>query len=220
MDAKTRNTIDLIRNRYAERVEEIRGDRTRTDEYKRATLAREYLTAKGRIDALSAKDKTSQAGRRRTLEAQVFGISGLIGDSGSLAISRRDAGDRAAQLTDERSALDLLARAERSGDEPLARAIAERAVEAGWADVANTFLETRPLLDKALTEIWNYESPSLATEMRDAMEIALAKPHEIDGIPDHQLGQIAESGDNSPALNDPLLADDFAASLNAGRSAT
>ena len=56
--------------------------------------------------------------------------------------------------------LSLLARADRTNDEPLARAIAERAYEMDWPDVANAFLDSRPHLEERFTELWSQTKPS------------------------------------------------------------
>lgn len=192
IDDKTRTTIDLIRQRYSSTIEEIRADNSRTEDYKRSEMAREFITARRRINDLAAKSTAEATNRRRSLESQVFGIGALSGDAGSLAISRRDASDRVAQLKDEAAALDLLVRADRSGDEPLAQALAERAVVDDWADVANAFVETRPHLKSALSEIWNTKKPGIVSEMAEAQATLILKPHELSTIPDHQLEILAD----------------------------
>lgn len=60
---------------------------------------------------------------KRSLTRELFGATSV---SGSDAISMRDALDRADSLNSPGQALELLDRAERSGDRHLAQAVAQR----------------------------------------------------------------------------------------------
>ena len=139
---------------------------------------------------LSLNATQPSAAHQRQLEGALFGSSALSGDPASWAISRRDAGDRAAKIDQPTEAASLLARAERSNDEPLARAIAERAYEMGWVDVANQFLETRPHLDEQFTELWSQTKPSLSDTIHDSFQLEI-KPEELGGMSNYEIDRLA-----------------------------
>ena len=77
---------------------------------------------------------------------------GLPGDVASLSISRRDAGDRVAGITDPVQLQRLLAQAVRSGDDVLSRAIAQAAVEQDDAATTNAFTAAYPDLQPAAND--------------------------------------------------------------------
>jgi hypothetical protein len=84
----------------------------------------------------------------------VFGVGGIPGDAGSLAISSRDAADRVASASAE-ELRDLLDRATRSRDEVLARAVVQRAIEEGDPKVVNDFTARRPELLDPTERLWD-----------------------------------------------------------------
>lgn len=191
--------IEQHRQRYAGTFDSIRNDKTRTEGWKREQLAVRYLELKRDVDAALAAHERDAATRRRAAERKVFGIESIPGDRASLAISRRDAGDRAAKLTTAADALALLARAERSGDEPLARAIAEHAMDSGWVDVANAFLDTRPHLDADYSDLWNQTSRTVTGEVEEAFTYGTLKPRELDSVNEYQLPVLAEGSAQATA---------------------
>lgn len=137
------------------RYDSIRADATRSDDYKRYELA---VTARRLNNELTDKlvDMAARVVNTDVEDAaRAFGTKGLSGDAASLIISRRDAGDRVAEVSNKEDLMSLLTRATRSGDEVLARAAAERAVELQYADVVNKFLESRPELDASVERLWN-----------------------------------------------------------------
>lgn len=185
--------IESIRGKYARQIEGIRTEAGRTDEWRRQQLARIYRTIRDEAQAVVDASKADAERQRRINEGKVFGLVGIAGEPASLAISRRDAGDRAANLETESEALALLARAERSGDEPLARAIVERATDAGWVNVANAFLGQRPHLDDAVNALWQQKANSVQDDFMLAMSLGSLKPRELGTMSDVQIDRVADT---------------------------
>ena len=156
-------------------LDRIRRDDSRTEAWKRQEIARTYRRMCQARDRLIEAQDDAQRKHQRELEGALFGAPATSGDPASWAISRRDAGDRVAQIKTPTQAAELLARAERTNDEPLARAVAERAYQMDWADVANAFLDSRPHLEDRFTELWSQAKPSLQRQFHDAM-VFQAKP--------------------------------------------
>ncbi|GAB3349946.1 hypothetical protein [Modestobacter lapidis] len=185
--------IEGIRTKCARQIDVIRTEAGRTDEWRRQQLARIYRVIRDEAQAAADAHEANVNRQRRITESKVFGLVGVAGDPASLAISRRDAGDRAAQLKSESEALALLARAERSGDEPLARAIVERATEAGWVNVANAFLDVRPHLNDEVNELWQQAANSVQDDFRMAMTLGGLKPRELGSLSDEQIDKVADT---------------------------
>jgi len=133
----------------------IKSDTDYTPDARRRRMEEVY---QGRRQALD-QELTSLASRvgydDRADVARAFGIAGLAGDPASLAISMRDAQDRAAKEESSDGLVDLVRRATRNGDEVLARAAAQRAMELRYDKPLHEFVETRPALDSIVEDIWN-----------------------------------------------------------------
>ncbi len=133
----------------------IREDEGRTDDWKAEQLQETYQTIHGKVTE-KLVDMAASAGRAERADAErVFGTAGLTGDSASLAISSRDAGDRVAQLSTTAELRDALQRATRNGDEVFARAVVEHAIHSGDRSLVNDFLATRDSLAEPVQRLWN-----------------------------------------------------------------
>jgi len=133
----------------------IREDEGRTPEWKAEQLDRTYNSFRAEvITKVVEKARSADADDQRDA-AQVFGVRGLPGDAASLAISARDAADRVAQTSSVDDLRDLLERATRVGDEVLARAVAQRAVDIVAPSVLNDFAATREHLRPAAERLWS-----------------------------------------------------------------
>lgn len=166
----------------AGRYDQIRNESMYTDEAKRWQLAVAYVQQRRRIDQELA-DKASKVIRTDRDDAErVFGVKGLNGDAASLVISRRDAADRVAAVEERTELRELLRRGTRSGDEVLARAVAERAVEMQDATTMNQFLADRPELDAAGERLWNAQRSEHET-FSYSMQLGAVRPHELSGMP-------------------------------------
>ena len=129
----------------------------------------------------------------------MFGLSGNPGPQD--VISYRDAQDRVGNLgaDDEAKAAQLFDRAQLSGDKILAAAVVNRAFEAGWVDVAYSYIESHPYYGPTVEELWslNQDSPEIETNLGKAVENSLAfhleKPAEIGHVHlESQIETIAE----------------------------
>jgi len=124
--------------------------------------------------------------------ANVLGIGGLKGDVASLSISRRDAGDRVADENDTASLQRLLATATRIGDEPLARAIAEKALALGDADTLNQFTAGRPSLADAVERLWTAQNrKSTTTDLTVGFRLTALKPAALASRMDYEIAALA-----------------------------
>jgi hypothetical protein len=195
-----------IKEQLRRDVESIRNDPRFTDEAKRVQLARAYRDAKREMTKLRTAQADSAQQEREQLERRLFGIDRFVNLSNphesraTLAVSYRDAQDRAARL-DQDGALGLIGRAVRSGDEILARVVLERAVEQNWIDVLNAYAERNPgsepdlqrLVDLNALEATGaarttsrYARQSVTVELLHALD----KPAEIAGLADDQIDQL------------------------------
>lgn len=188
--------LDAETKKAGEAYRVLREDGTRTDDYKRWTLAVQYMRHRRSVEEqIAQKASTAVRSDRGDAEA-VFGVRGLPGDAASLVISRRDAADRVAKVEERTDLRELLARATRSGDEVLARAVAERAVEMQDANTMNQFIADRPDLEAASERLWNAQRAGDAS-MVMTMRLAGLRPAELSGM---DRGSIEYLVDNEPTV--------------------
>ncbi|WP_223984687.1 hypothetical protein [Arthrobacter sp. NicSoilB8] len=102
-------------------------------------------------------------------------------------ISYRDAQDRIANLgtNDEAKAVQLFDSGQLSGDNILAAAVVSRALEADWANVANSYIEAHPYYGAMVEELWYLNQHSLENEnnlgkaFENSLAFHLEKPSEL-----------------------------------------
>ena len=156
----------------------IKSDTDYTPDARRRRMEEVY---QGRRQALD-QELTSLASRvgydDRADVARAFGIAGLAGDPASLAISMRDAQDRAAKEESSDGLVDLVRRATRNGDEVLARAAAQRAMELRYDKPLHEFCETRPALDSIVEDIWNAQRRGV-NRLQWTVQLSALKPPTI-----------------------------------------
>lgn len=174
--------------------EEVRSDASRTEEYKKWALAVAASQILRSYEQELTKMASTVVSSDRSDAERVFGVRGIAGDPASLVISRRDAGDRVAAITNPGELRTLLARATRSGDEVLARAIAERAVEMQDAPTVHQFIADRPDLDAACERLWNAERAGNDTIAVSSQLMAL-KPVELGGVSFDSIEAMARNGE-------------------------
>lgn len=125
-----------------------------SDQARTVAKARAWKRATDAAQILREQNDNAIRTQRKDLAREFLGYHYRGPVTGQDALSRRDAQDRAATIEDPAEALALLERAERSQDEHLASAIAERAAELSrepkWAAVAYAYAQTRPNAAKAL----------------------------------------------------------------------
>src|SRR3954452_19785825 len=92
----------------------------------------------------------------------------------------------------------LLRQAERSGDEVLARAVAQFAhdqrgpFDAGWHDVIDAFASRRPEVAHKLEALAAAQRDDLGASIGSAFVFALFKPTELERYSDYRLCIVAE----------------------------
>jgi hypothetical protein len=156
-------------------------------------IARAYIAAQAQMDKLSGEVAAKTDARMRVLTGQIWGVDDIPGDKVSASISLRDATDRAQTLTTSHDAMALLATAERSGDELLARAVACQADQLGFDDVAGAYFATRPAKAKVNAELHSLV-PSLKTmNAVDIFLYVLPAPAGLDARNPYRIQQIADN---------------------------
>lgn len=176
----------------ADAYNQIRADNTRSASYVTTAVVREYVQRAGTL-ARQLGTLADRAEQQDGADARrVFGIDGLPGDVASLSISRRDAGDRVADELDAAKLGQLLATATRNGDEVLARAVAERAVQIGAADVLDQFTQDRPALADAVQRLWTAATPRINTnDMVTLFTLATLRPGEVSRLTPSEFAELA-----------------------------
>jgi|GEM_PF-5908183 len=190
--------IEAIRRRYADKIEAIRNEQTRTDEWKLAQLAKVYVTIHSRVEGAQARADGAERAALRDAQHQVLGTVGLKGDSASLIISQRDAADRVASIKSVDQALHLLGQANATGDQILARAVAGLALRNQWVDVADAFLNGYPELNDPYNLLWANEhgsTSSLAMELHHESAIMSLRPRELAGLSLTRIRDLAAQAD-------------------------
>lgn len=145
----------------------IRNDPDHSDSWKAEALRAAHRSVTAELDEWLERNVSSALRSERADYAAVFGVDGLPGDVASLAISRRDAADRVAAAGNRSDLVELLKRATYSGDEVLARAVAERAFREQDVAILNDYLEDRHNVHEPAKRLW-----SGSQRQGDTMEFA------------------------------------------------
>lgn len=189
---EARQLLEARASRAAREYDLIRSDASLSEAGKRQRLAGVATQVRREAEAEIAKLAARVIDLDRDDAGKVLGVSGLQGDPASLVISRRDAADRVAQTSTREELQELLRRATRSGDEVLARAVAEKALEELDAKTMNQFLADRPLLDDAANRLWNARQAE-TDGFSIAIQAADLSPHEFFGMDSDAVREIAEA---------------------------
>lgn len=194
---------DAIRRRHDDDNNKVRARTELTSDAKRALLAKNYLAAQRQMADLQQRAGTDTAADKAKAGRDAFGVHGIAGDSASVSISMRDAQDRSDNLKDPDDAARLLARAEQSGDEPLARAVAAKALEmysssvgggsTAWASVVDDFTATRPRAATAVQTILDLADGPMTA--RDMFAWALPKPPDLGTTDSYQMQTLADGAE-------------------------
>lgn len=185
---------DKVRDDLDTKINRVRANKDLTPEAKRIQIARHYSDAKTAIDAMAASKPNETAAQVAAAKRAAFGIDDLVSgaspaERATMAMSYRDAQQRAAQITNPAEALHLMGIAEQSGDELLVRAIGNASLQGfGMSEVADHYLAQRPAQAEALQRVHDLQRPpSLAT----MLEHVVPKPAEVSNLDDGQIAQIA-----------------------------
>jgi hypothetical protein len=189
----TLNAANRIRDDLGAAVDRIGCMAALNPDAQLCLIARAYLAAKAQMDKLSTDTAAKTDARTRVLTAQVWGLADFSGDRVSAAISLRDATDRAQALDSLPAATILLATAERSGDELLARAVACQADAMGWDDVAGAYFATRPAAAKANAELHGLVPTLKSMNAVDLFLYVLPAPVGLNAVNPYRIQQIADN---------------------------
>lgn len=195
---------DEIRKRYTTRVADIQGRKDLSDAGRARQLARLFVKASDDMRAARAATEAARRSREKHLLRRLFGNPNS--HDATSVVSFRDAQDRAERLKTPTEAAELVARARRSGDTLLARAVAMRALDMaignpaaanGWGSVLDTWSADEPGdVDDALTELGEHHRQSPAALIGEAAQHSVPRPSELNGV--GNLHALAAEADANP----------------------
>jgi hypothetical protein len=190
-----------IRQNLAARLDGIRENQQFTDAHKRSLIAKAYTDAEAKMTALRERARTEAAAEELTLEQALFSTDSVLGLSkydpsarASATIALRDAQDRVQQVLEtanngasaQESLLAMLSRAERTGDEYMARAVTDAGLRAGYLDVLNAFVDKRPHLEPKVQRLFDIQQESNGRQARDLISTefryGVERPNELVGL--------------------------------------
>jgi hypothetical protein len=176
----------------ANRVEEIRASKELTPEARRAQVVVAFTNHRQQLNELHAQLDGRVVAERRRLEGRLWGNPS---PSDTTAAGWRAALDRAEAVESPEKASDLLARAERSGDSVLARALALHSI-GRWPQVMRAYVQGHPDVAKALDDLDNFvQETGNRSKFRTAMSMTFSPsmPPEVKGT---AAGQLHLAGTN------------------------
>jgi hypothetical protein len=181
----------------------ILADASRSQSWKVTAAARQYVNVITELgnDLTSVANIASR--QYRADAAAVFGTAGLAGDPATLTISRRDAGERVATEHDSIKLQRLLDQAALNGDDVLAHAIVESAVQSGDSDTVNAFMAAYPALADAVQRLWVCATHKMSgADITTAWRVAALKPANLKPLQDYEvvaaaLGNVAAGSWNA-----------------------
>ncbi|MEU6114901.1 hypothetical protein ABZ840_10280 [Streptomyces sp. NPDC047117] len=176
-------------------VEGVRGRRDITPQAKRVAIARAYAQARDKLRAAQQADVDAYQSKRTGLERRLFGAEKATGTD---AISRRDARDRAKKFEDPTEAIGAFKHAQRDGDSVLAQAIALHAAEMAtspvgrvdpkWQGVVSAYAESSPGKADIYRELTELRSP---TTFAEAPYYSVMKPSELGVMKEPDIDRLA-----------------------------
>lgn len=181
---------DTVRDGLNQQIERIRGHSELSTDALLSLVADAYLKGKAQLDGMNTNNPAQIAAQVAAVKRQAFGIDDLLAgssqaDRATMAMSFRDAQQRAAQTTTSSEAQTLLDVANQSGDELLARAVGNHALSSmDMGDVAEAYLDAHPAQAQALDELQQLQKPASAATM---FEFVAPKPPELSGMSDGQI---------------------------------
>ncbi len=195
------DAADKIREDADNAYQRVRSMAELNDAAIRQRLAVIYMAAKATMATL---EESASGGYQRSWQqamTDAFGVADLAsspGDQAMISMSYRESLDRTEQLDDFSEGSRLLQRANDTGDELLARAVAKRAWDmggqlggSGWGDVLATFLATRPKASAAVATLTSLQGGK--ANIRNIFAYVLPIPPELGATPEYQIAALAAS---------------------------
>lgn len=193
------DAADKIREDADAGYQRVRSMRELNDAAIRQRLAVVYMAARSTMATLEESASGNYAQQWQQAMTAAFGVADLAsspGDQAMVSMSYRESLDRTEQLDDFSEGSRLLQRANDTGDELLARAVARQAWMmggqlggAGWGDVLATFLATRPKASAAIATLASLQGGS--ANIRDMFAFILPIPPELGAMPEYQIAALA-----------------------------
>jgi len=181
---------DTVRDGLNQQIERIRGHSELSTDAMLSLVAATYLKGKAQLDGMDTNNPAQVAAQVAAVKRAAFGIDDLLtgssqADRATMAMSFRDAQQRAAQTTTSSEAQTLLDVANQSGDELLARAVGNHALSSmDMGDVTEAYLAAHPAQAAALDELQQLQQPASAATM---FEFVAPKPPELSSMSDGQI---------------------------------
>jgi len=181
---------DTVRDGLNQQMERIRGHSELSTDAMLSLVAAAYVKGKAQLDGMDTNNPAQVAAQVAAVKRAAFGIDDLLtgasqADRATMAMSFRDAQQRAAQTTTSSEAQTLLDVANQSGDELLARAVGNHALSSmDMGDVAEAYLAAHPAQAAALDELQQLQQPASAATM---FEFVAPKPPELSSMSDGQI---------------------------------
>jgi hypothetical protein len=192
----------LLTDAEATSYDAILNDGTRSDAWKLQTCAQRYTSVMATLARQLTAAATTAGNQDADDAARVYGIKGLAGDVASLSISRRDAGDRVASITDTVQRQRLLAQATRTGDDVLAHAIVEAAIASLDADTTNQFAAAYPALADAVQRLWDSATHRMTSaDIATAWRLAALKPVPLKPLQNYEIAAAAAGNTSAGSWN-------------------
>jgi hypothetical protein len=179
----------------AERVQPqydaIEADDRLTDEAKTEALASIWARADDELTADLVRRAERVVSTDKSDAHKVYGVEGLPGDAASLTISMRDASQRVAELKTNEELRSTLEQATRVGDEVLARAVVQKAIQHGVVEVVNAFAADRPDLVAPVQRLWKVQRSRGEGAVAITMALSRMRPSRLRGKRNSQLRTLA-----------------------------
>jgi hypothetical protein len=198
---------DKVRDSAEAAYERTRGDRSLNSDARLARVAKTYVSTRDELQMMQGASGVNAQAALAAAKRNLFGTDDLVrngspADAAAIAVSYRDAQDRAARIETPEEAAELLARAEESGDELLARAVGAHVLArsplhalgfgGAFDGVAEQYLNARPAQAQAYDDLVRLNHAGSVTDM---WEFVSPKPTELSGMNDAQIETLAAGAD-------------------------
>lgn len=130
-----------VKEAYRSKRQDILGDARLSQEAKKDDLAKLAEATSSELKSIQEEQTSFVQGLRGDVERALLGEQST--DASSVLL-RRDAAQRARQITTEAEAIEILNDAVRSGDESMTHAVGYRARNSGWIDALDAYRVAQP----------------------------------------------------------------------------
>jgi len=185
---------DTVRDGLNRQIERIRGHSELSTDALLSLVSAAYLKGKAQLDGMNTNNPAQVAAQVAAVKRAAFGIDDLLtgasqADKATMAMSFRDAQQRAAQTTTSSEAQTLLDVANQSGDELLARAVGNHAIASlDMGDTAQAYLDQHPAQAQAVQALADLQQP---LSMAALFEFVCPLPPELSNLTEYAIADLA-----------------------------